>query len=477
MHKNINLIPVILAGGIGSRLWPLSRKSFPKQFLNLNNEKYSLLQETQIRLKGIKNLEPPIIVCNEEHRFIVAEQMRAINITPKAIILEPLAKNTGPAIAISALRAMEDSNNPCLLVLSADHSIKDIKQFHKSISVGIKEALNDRLVTFGVVPTFPEVGYGYIESKKAITDDNLEAVKVNKFIEKPNREIAEELIKDRRYTWNSGMFLFKSSKIIEELDKYEPELLKRCKKSVEGISKDLDFERLNKNTFKNCKKISIDCAVMEKTVDGSVIPLYAEWNDLGSWEALWKTAEKDADGNVSIGNVIKDNVKNSYLRSEKRLIATQDIENLIVIETSDSIFIGNKNTSQKVKNIVDKLKKKNASEASIHREIYRPWGHYLSIEEGRRWQIKKIVVNPGASLSLQMHHHRAEHWIVVKGTAKVEINEEKSILSENQSAYIPLGATHRLSNPGKVPLILIEVQSGSYLGEDDIVRIKDLYGR
>ena len=477
MSKNINLVPLILSGGIGSRLWPLSRESFPKQFINLNNEKYSLLQQTQIRLKGLNHLEKSIIVCNETQRFIVAEQMREIDIKPKSILLEPLARNTAPAITIGALRALQDYEEPYLLVLSADHSIKDINQFHKTIYSGLETAKKGDLVTFGVIPTSAEEGYGYIESQEKVSRENLHPLPIKKFIEKPDKNTAEKLIKDSRFTWNSGMFLFKAKSIINEIKKYEPMILSYCKESLRKSTKDLDFERIEKESFEKCKNISIDFAVMEKTEKGSVVPLFAEWSDLGSWESLWKSGEKDHNGNVIIGNVVADNVMNSYLRSEKRLIAAQDFEDLIVVETCDSIFVGNLKTSQKVKKIVDKLKKDKFIEGTKHRKIYRPWGHYLSIDEGTRWQIKKIVVNPEASLSLQMHHHRAEHWIVVKGTAIVELDDKKQIFSENQSTYIPLGSKHRLSNPGKIPLVLIEVQSGSYLGEDDIIRFNDQYGR
>lgn len=474
MQKKIT--PVIMCGGSGSRLWPLSRQSFPKQFLQLNNNKKSLLQNTQLRLKDLNNLNPPILICNEEHRFIVAEQMRDINIKPFSIILEPFGRNTAPAITLAALKALEIEKNPILLVLSADHEIIDVKKFLILLEKGIEYAENNKLVTFGIVPTSPEVGYGYIKATKQFSN-KLEGIDIESFIEKPNLEQAKKLIKDKKFTWNSGIFMFKAQEIINEIDTFSPEILVSCKETLNKSIMDLDFQRLDKVSFKKCENIPIDIAVMEKTSRGIVIPLDVGWSDVGSWDVVWETSKKDNKGNVTEGNVILENTKNSYLRSENRLIVGIDLNELVVVETSDAILISNKNSSQKVKNIVNHLKDKNIPEGRSHTKVYRPWGHYLSVVESNRWQVKLIKVKPGEKLSLQMHHHRSEHWVVVSGTAKVEVDNKIKMLSENESIYIPLGSKHRLSNPGKIPLTIIEVQSGSYIGEDDIVRYEDIYGR
>ena len=471
------IYPVILCGGSGSRLWPLSRETYPKQFLSLNKEeKYSLLQKTIKRISTLKNLKKPILVCNEEHRFIVAEQMRELNIVDFIILLEPVGKNTAPAIILSALKSIEFEENPTLLVLSSDHEIKNIKQFLKVIDMGLKFAEMKKLVTFGIIPKSPETGYGYIKASKAF-GDKIEGLNIESFIEKPDKNMAQKLIKDNRYTWNSGMFMFKAKEIINEINKFSPEILLACRDAINKSKLDLDFQRLDKDSFKKCRDISIDVAVMEKTSRGIVIPLDAGWSDLGSWEVVWETSEKDQDGNYKEGMVVLDNIKNSYFRSDNRLIVGIDLEDLIVVETRDAILISNKKSSQKVKNAVNYLKKNNIPQGKTHKKGFRPWGHYLSVVEGNRWQVKLIHVKPGEKLSLQMHHHRSEHWVVVSGTARVEVDDKVSTLSENQSVYIPLGSKHRLSNPGKIDLTIIEVQSGSYVGEDDIVRFEDLYGR
>ena len=476
--KTNKIIPILLSGGTGSRLWPLSRESFPKQYQSISHNTHrSLLQMTQERISDLKNTLAPIIICNEEHRFIVAQQMKEINIKPLSILLEPSSKNTAPAVTIAALKALEIDADPLLLFLSADHNIKNKDKFIEVINEAVSFAERGRLVAFGVTPTCPETGYGYIESEKPFLNNIKNGYKIVRFIEKPDLEKAEQLIKDRRFLWNSGIFLFKASSILRELEKFAPKILSSCKESLKDQHYDLDFQRLERKSFELCEKISIDVAVMEKTNLGTVLPLNVGWSDIGNWESLWKYDKKDKNNNVITGKVLTTNSKNSYIRSESKLIVCLGIKNLIVVETNDAILVTDKDLSQDVKQIVEKLNLEGFTEAKIHKKIYRPWGHYQSIENGDRWQIKKIVVNPNEALSLQMHHHRSEHWIIVNGTAKVEINEKEKLLEENQSVYIPLASKHRLSNPGKVPLVLIEVQSGSYLGEDDIVRFKDDYGR
>ena len=471
------IFPIILCGGSGSRLWPLSRKSYPKQFLSIKkDDEYSLLQKTIKRILTLNNLKKPILVCNEEHRFIVAEQMRQINIDEFIILLEPFGRNTAPAITLAALKSLELEDDPTLLVLSSDHDIKNVEKFLKVVKTGLKFTENNKLVTFGVVPKSPEIGYGYIKATKPF-GERIEGFNIESFIEKPDIKTAKELIKDNRYTWNSGMFMFKAKEIITEINKFSPQILNSCKKAISKSKFDLVFQRLDKSSFEECDDISIDFAVMEKTSKGIVIPLDAGWSDIGSWESLWENSKKDPQGNFVEGKVILENSKNSYLRSDHRLIVGIDLNDLIIVETRDAILITNKKSSQKVKNIVNSLQERKLPEANTHAKIYRPWGHYLSLVENNRWQVKLISVKHGEKLSLQMHHHRSEHWVVVKGTAKVEVGEKVEVLSENQSVYIPLGSKHRLSNPGKIPLTLIEVQSGSYIGEDDIVRFEDYYGR
>ena len=476
--KNKSVIPIILCGGSGSRLWPLSRKSYPKQFLSINNTKNkSLLQNTQERIKNIKNLKEPILICSEEHRFLVAEQMREININPMSILLEPFGRNTAPAIALAALRAMELEEDPTLIILSSDHIISDEDHFIRVINAGIEYAEKGRLVTFGVIPDSPDTGYGYIKSEKPLEGSIIKGSNIERFVEKPDFQTANEFIKDKKYSWNSGIFVFKASLILQEIERYSPEVLNSCKKSIEDKLFDLDFQRLNTIEFKNCPNISIDIAVMEKTNLGTVLPLDAKWTDIGSWDAVWKISTKNEDNNYISGNVILKDTNNCYLRSEKRLLAAIGIRDLIVVETSDAILITKRDKSQEVRDIVNLLKDQGIPEGQEHKKIYRPWGYYESIIEEERFQVKLINVKPGEKLSLQMHHHRSEHWIVVSGTAQVEIDQKDITLHENQSAYIPIGSKHRLSNPGKIELKLIEVQSGSYLGEDDIERFDDVYGR
>ena len=477
MDKN-PIIPVILCGGTGSRLWPLSRRSFPKQFLSLNDiGNRTLLQETQLRLALIKDIHKPILICNEEHRFIVAEQMREINISPWKILLEPFGRNTSAAISLGAILALEEYENPHLLILSADHNIYDTKQFVKRIHDGLIYSEKGRLVTFGVIPDYPETGYGYIEAEKSLNVNDIYGENISKFIEKPNKKLAEKLIKDRRYSWNSGIFLFKAKTIINEIEKFQPQINKYCRESLKNNEKDLDFQRLNKSFFEKCPNISIDLAVMENTKLGTVLPLDVGWSDIGSWESVWKQSSKDLNGNSLKGNVITKNTKDCLINSDSRLLVGIGIKELVVIETNDAILITNKSESQQVKNIVNELNEKGISEGLEHKKIFRPWGNYESVIDDIKWKVKMITVKPNEQLSLQKHKHRSEHWVVVKGQALVQVDNKKMILEENQSAYIPRGSKHRLSNNINVPLIIIEVQTGSYLGEDDIERFEDNYGR
>ncbi len=472
-----SIIPVILCGGKGTMLWPISRESFPKQFWALNTDnKQTLLQQTQQRVQGIKGIADPLLICNEEHRFIVAEQMREISVKPQAIFLEPIGRNTAPAVTIAALKAIELGKDPLLLVLSADHMITNNQNFLRAIHSGINTAESGRLVTFGINPSAPETGYGYIEANDN-PEDPMQPSPIKRFIEKPNKETAKKFLKTGRFSWNSGIFLFKASTILQELERFSPEITYKCKKALDNNSNDLDFIRLDKKAFTECPNLSIDVTVMEKTNLGSVIQLNTQWSDIGSWKALWQNAEKDQNGNVLQGKVITQSTFNSYLRSEKRLLVGLGIKDLVVVETDDAVLVSNINQSQNIKSIVEKLNNDNKKEAKIHSKVYRPWGYYTSIIQKKRWQVKRIEVKPGASLSLQMHQHRSEHWVVVKGTALVERDSEKQFLEENESTYIPLGCKHRLTNPGTTPLELIEIQSGSYVSEDDIIRLDDNYGR
>ena len=474
----MKIYPLILCGGSGTRLWPLSRQSYPKQFLSLYGEgDKSLLQKTYERISNHKNIQDPIIICNEYHRFLVAEQMRNINVNPKAIILEPEGRNTAPAIALGTFKAIEEDENSLLLVLSADHIIKDVDLFMKVLNEGFKSAEEDNLVTFGILPNKPEVGYGYIESESNLDKETIKASKIIKFIEKPNEDLAQKLIESKRYTWNSGMFVFKTKVIIDELQKHAPLILKQCKKAMNASKKDLDFIRVDKNSFLKTPDIPIDIAVMEKTDKGVVIPLDAGWSDIGSWESLWENENKDSSGNVIKGDIVNHQSQNCYLRSESRLLVTLGLKDIILVETCDAILAAEKKYSNEIKKTVNHLINNKFSEGKLNKKVYRPWGFYTSLIESESWLVKTINVNPGSTLSLQMHHHRSEHWIVVNGTAYVELNENSFELYENQSTFIPLGAKHRLSNQGVTPLVLIEIQSGNYISEDDIVRFEDTYGR
>lgn len=478
------LVPVILCGGTGTRLWPLSRASYPKQYWPLAGRgEETLLQQTQLRLQGLEGLAPPLLICNEDHRFIVAEQMRQIGVDPAAIVLEPMGRNTAPAVAVAALQACAGGEDPLLLVLAADHVIRDAERFRATVEAGRASAEAGQLVTFGIVPTAPETGYGYIEAAEPLAAAGSDAtaigtpVPIQRFVEKPDRATAEGFLASGRFTWNSGMFLFRASAILAELERHAPQVVSACRSALELESTDLDFLRLEREAFAHCPNVAIDVAVMEKTDRGAVLPLAAGWSDVGSWSALWETADQDDHGNVLRGRVISEDSRNCYLRSEHRLVVGLGVEDLVVVETDDVVLVAQRDRAQDVKTIVGLLERAGAPESKAHRRIYRPWGSYDGITEGDRWQVKKIVVNPGACLSLQMHHHRAEHWIVVKGTALVEKEGQQELVGENQSTYIPLGAKHRLSNPGKIPVEMIEVQSGPYLGEDDIVRFEDRYGR
>ncbi|MDM8568318.1 mannose-1-phosphate guanylyltransferase/mannose-6-phosphate isomerase [Thiotrichales bacterium HSG1] len=468
------LTPVILSGGVGSRLWPLSREHYPKQLLTLVDNN-TLLQNTIIRLVGLNDQANPIIVCNEKHRFLVAEQLHNIEIEPANIILEPEGRNTAPAVAVAALTALAQDPKAILLVLPADHLIADTTAFCKAITTGIPLAENNYLVTFGIVPNNPETGYGYINASEYIK--NTGALSVASFVEKPDLETAQRYLDSGKYYWNSGMFLFKAATYLQELEKFAPEILATCRLAIDNASKDQNFLRLHRETFKTCSSDSVDYAVMEHTDTAVVIPLSAGWNDVGAWSSLWEISERDNTGNVILGDVLTENVTNSYLRSEHRLLAAVGVKDLTVIETADAVLVAHKDKVQDVKQIVSQLKATQRSETELHRKVYRPWGYYETIDIEERFQVKRITVNPGSSLSLQMHYHRSEHWVVVRGTAKITSNDEVFVLTENQSTYIPIGTKHRLENQGRIPLEIIEVQSGSYLGEDDIIRFEDDYGR
>lgn len=468
-----NIYPVILCGGSGTRLWPLSRNRHPKQFIRLFGEE-SMLQSTILRLP--QDIRSPILICNEEHRFIVAEQVREISIQAKSILLEPVGRNTAPAIALAAFHAMQENEDAILLVLASDHNIQDQAAFHQAIDNAHHLAQQDLLVTFGIVPTEPHTGYGYIKRGQALEHQE-RSFSVETFVEKPDHDTAKRYVDSNEYYWNSGMFAFKAQQYLAELKAFRPDIYQACQKAAEQVTTDLDFQRIDKDLFMQTPDESVDYAVMEKTQKAVVVPLDAGWSDIGSWSALWAESEKDDNNNALRGDVVSLNTQDCYIHSTDRLITTIGLRDTVIVDTPDAVLVANKDDVQQVKDIVNKLKAADRSEHIHHRQVYRPWGHYDSIDIGERFQAKRITVKPGAKLSVQMHHHRAEHWIVVSGTAKVRNGDKEFLLTENQSTYIPIGAIHSLENPGMVNLELIEVQSGSYLGEDDIVRFEDRYGR
>ena len=442
-----------------------------------NKKNSSFLQNTIQRIKGLENYESPIIICNEEHRFITAEQLRQIKIKTSAIILEPSSQNTAPAIAVSALRAIKDGEDPILLVLPSDHQIKNGSDFLNAIKKAQSASLEGKIVTFGIKPNNPSTGFGYIKSKESLNENIDTPFLIEKFVEKPNKKLAEKIYQDKNYSWNSGIFMAKASTLIKEFESFSPEIILHCKQSLKNKIEDLDFERLEPNSFKKCPNISIDKSIMEKTSLGVVFPLNVDWSDIGSWKSFWEQSSKDKNGNVLIGDSIEISSRNCLISSNNRLTVGLDVEDLIIVETNDAVLVTKKSSSENVKLLVEHLKTIKRIEGEENRKVYRPWGNYLSLDNASLWKIKRIEVNPGASLSLQLHKKRAEHWIVVEGSAKIEIDEQKLELIANQSCFVPVGAKHRLSNPGQIPLIIIEVQSGKYLGEDDIIRFKDLYGR
>ncbi|MDB3926103.1 mannose-1-phosphate guanylyltransferase/mannose-6-phosphate isomerase [Porticoccaceae bacterium] len=458
---------VIMAGGSGTRLWPLSRSGHPKQFLTLNGDD-TMLQSTVKRLDGLE-ISSSVTICNEEHRFFVAEQLREID-RLGSIILEPVGKNTAPAIALAALLADDD---PLLLVLAADHVIQDEEAFTQAVNKAVPLAEAGKFVTFGIIPKEAHTGYGYI--KKGSQEGS--GFVVEKFVEKPSIQVAHDYVDSGNYLWNSGMFLFKASHYLKELNKFRPDIYAACLDAAEGVESDLDFLRVSKEVFEKCPSESIDYAVMEQTRDAVLVPMDVGWSDIGSWSSLWDISEKNNDGNVAQGDVLLRNSKNCYVRSDGKLVAILGADDLVVVDTKDALMVAHKDAVQDAKIIAQQLKAVKRSEWELHREVYRPWGKYDSVDNGDGYQVKRITVKPGAKLSVQMHHHRAEHWIVVSGTAKVTNGDKTFLLSENESTYIPVGVIHALENPGKVKLELIEVQSGSYLGEDDIVRFSDIYGR
>jgi mannose-1-phosphate guanylyltransferase/mannose-6-phosphate isomerase len=466
------VIPVILSGGAGTRLWPLSREMYPKQLLSLTS-KQTMLQDTAMRLAAIAGALPPIVVCNEAHRFTVAEQIRALDIQASAILLEPSGRNTAPAVALAALQASSIDPDATLVVAPADHVIRDARKFQQAAEIAVALAQHDKLITFGIVAHAPETGYGYIRRGAGAGP----AYPVAQFVEKPPLDLAQQYVASGDYYWNSGMFVFKASRYLAELSSLAPDILSACTAAFEAANADLDFVRIDKAEFIKCRSESIDYAVMEKTKDALVLPLDVGWSDVGSWSSLFDVLPADEEGNVLQGDVMVHDTHDCYVHSTSRLVAAVGMEDHIIVETKDAILVAPKDRVQDVKDLVAKIKKSGRTESALHREVFRPWGSYDSVDSGERFQVKRLSVKPGGVLSLQMHHHRAEHWIVVQGAARITRNDETFLLAENESTFIPVGATHRIENPGKVPLHIIEVQSGSYLGEDDIVRFEDNYGR
>lgn len=462
----VNLLPIIMAGGSGSRLWPLSRSLYPKQFLALTSDS-TMLQETVTRLNKLPH-RPPFFICNEEHRFIVAEQLRLQNLSHGGIFLEPVGRNTAPAITLAALQAEKHEGDPILLVLAADHVIKDEPAFLKAVENAIPLAEEGKLVTFGIVPSYPETGYGYIRQGAPITDS---AYHVQAFVEKPDLEKAKEYLSSGGYFWNSGMFLFKASKYLSEIKKFRGDIYDACEKALQGQHTDLDFIRLDDTAFTLCPEESVDYAVMERTKDAVLVPMDAKWSDVGSWSALWDINTKDECQNAIRGDVVTFDTHSSYIYSQNKLVATVGVDNLVVVETKDAVLVARKDKVQGVKEIVNLLKTDSRCEYLQHREVFRPWGSHDAVTEGARFHVKKVVVKPGQRTATQIHHHRAEHWIVVSGTAKVRNGDETYLVTENESTYIPIGVAHSIENPGKIPLEIIEVRTGTYLSEDDVLRV------
>ena len=488
MNSPMKIIPVILCGGSGTRLWPMSREHYPKQLLKLASE-FTLLQNTVKRLAGLTGeheteLGDPVFISNENHRFLIAEQLREIGIARPSILLEPEGKNTAPALTLAAKLIEKKHQDALMLVMPADHIISDVKSFHQSVDEGVALALENKLVTFGILPDHPETGFGYIKMGSQIQNSESARV-ISQFVEKPDLATAQSYIATGNYLWNSGMFIMKASIWNQAIEIFDPDIAKVCSDALAKGHEDMDFYRIDKESFSHCPNDSIDYAVMERVAEdnqqsgfeGAVVSLDVGWSDVGSWASLWDVSAKDDNNNVIKGDVLLDNTSSTMVIAEHRAVAVVGLDNVVIIETPDAVLVADKQSSQNVKNIVNQLKAKKRTEAVVHRQVYRPWGNYQGIDEGERFQVKRIVVSPGAQLSLQMHHHRAEHWVVVRGTAKVTKGDESFMLSENQSTYIPLGVVHRLENPGNIPLEIIEVQSGSYLGEDDIVRYEDQYGR
>ena len=469
----MQIVPIILSGGSGTRLWPLSRKQYPKQYLPLAGDN-TMLQETILRLNGLENLRDPIIVCNADHRFLVAEQCQQIDIKNPTILLEPIGRNTAPAIAAAALQSIKDSNDAVLLVLSADHVIQDVEVFHQAINIASNQALSGKLATFGIVPTDANTGYGYIKSSK----DNVDgAYKVEEFVEKPDLQTAQSYLEQGNYLWNSGMFMFKIDTFISELTTHSPDIVKSVNNAINNAEQDLDFIRLDKQAFESSPSDSIDYAIMEKSDNVVVVPLDAQWNDIGDWSALYDIGTKDNNGNVIQGDVFTEETTNTYINANHHMVATIGVQDLVIVDTSNATLISTKDKAQEVKKIVEQLQHQDREERYYHRKVYRPWGWYESIEVDAHFQVKRLHVNPGAKLSLQMHYKRAEHWVVVSGVATAINGEDVLTLTEGESTYIPVRTTHGLENKTNERLEIIEVQSGTYLGEDDIVRFEDIYGR
>lgn len=469
------LHPVILAGGIGSRLWPLSRASLPKQFIQFPQQDASLFQNTLRRLDGLADLAPPLVVCNAEHRFLVAEQLRQMQISGATILLEPLGRNTAPAAAMAALAALESDPNAVLLILPADHVIQRADQFRAIVESGRTLTGQGKLVTFGIVPGSPETGYGYIKRGDVISDTA--AFSVQRFVEKPDLDTAQSYLDSGDYFWNSGMFLFPAATYLEQLQQHAPDIANACRAAFAALQESGDFVQIPEAEFATCRSDSIDYAVMEKTEQAAVVPLDAGWNDLGAWDALWEIESRDEDNNALSGDVLTADVQNSYIESSSRLVAAVGLDNALVVETADAVLVADKSRAQDVKKIVEQLQAAGRPEAAMHSLVYRPWGSFQSLAQGQGYQVKHIIVKPGAALSLQMHHYRAEHWTVIRGTAQVIVGEQEYELHVNESIFISLGSKHRLANNHDEPVEIIEVQVGDYLGEDDIVRFEDRYGR